>query len=150
MDIGGADWRRVDVNRDWFTAVVRMEEAVDGAKAGGQKVYHVHFEGGARTKLHRHNGDQILRVTAGRGSLELFERAGPGDEDFPVRMTGRTDLKEGDMVHVAPGTLHTHGSADPREEFSHVAINIPPGEGEEYRTVWYESGPGSGAGRIIR
>lgn len=124
-----------------------MEEAADDPRAGERKVYHVHFEGGARTKLHQHNGDQILRVTAGRGSLELFERAGPGDENFPVRGAGRTDLKEGDMVHIAPRTLHTHGSVDPREGFSHVAINILPGEGEEYRTVWYEPGPGSEIGR---
>lgn len=104
-----------------------------------QDIYHVHFEDGSRTALHAHNGNQVLIATRGRGSLEVFERAGRGRGSFAIRRMSRTALAEGDIVHIPAGTLHAHGSVQRRGEFSHIAINIPPRRGAAYRTTWYES-----------
>jgi hypothetical protein len=43
------------------------------------------------------------------------------------------------VAYIPKGTLHTHGSADKKNVFSHIAINIIPAKNREYRTTWYES-----------
>lgn len=104
-----------------------------------QHMYHVYFENGAKTKLHTHNGNQILIVTKGRGVLETFSKKGNKKDHFGIKKTQKVSLNPGDVVYIKKGTLHTHGSADKRSVFSHVAINIIPAKNKEYKTVWYES-----------
>ena len=113
-----------------------------------QDMYHVHFEAGARTKLHRHDGSQILIVTEGRGSLEIYESDGAAGDVFGIRKQDATPLSSGDIVYIPAHTLHTHGSTDPAQTFSHIAINnLPCGVGE-YMTEWYESDSNRVTGRI--
>ncbi len=86
-----------------------------------------------------HNGNQILIVTNGKGSLEAFIKYGRKNSHFKVRKTGSIKLSKGDVVYIPKNTLHTHGSANPRQTFSHIAINILPRKNSEYKTAWYES-----------
>lgn len=137
-NIFGSDGQR-EVNPNWFTGRVWMKVLSNGLGSSKQDMYHVHFEKGARTKLHRHDGSQVLIVTEGRGSLVTYESDGSGTDSFGIRETGSVPLSTGDVVHIPENTLHTHGSTDNAATFSHIAVNnLPCGVGE-YVTVWYES-----------
>ena len=67
------------------------------------------FEAGARTRLHRHDYDQVLLITHGAGILATRtaeHRVGPGD-----------------VVFVPAGEAHWHG-AQPGASMTHVSINL--------------------------
>lgn len=146
-NIFGSDDQR-EVNPKWFTGRTWMKMLSLGIGADKQDMYHVHFEAGARTKLHRHDGSQILIVTEGRGSLEVFESDGPTGDTFGIKKQKTTPLSSGDVVYIPANTLHTHGSTDTAQTFSHIAINnLPCGVGE-YMTEWYESDTDVVTGRI--
>jgi len=130
---------RRKINKNWFTNHVHMKEISSTIKSREQNIYHVYFEKGAKTKLHVHNGNQILIATRGKGSLELFKRFGKHSSRFMIRKTEAIKLNEGDMVYIPKNTLHTHGSINPRRTFSHIAINILPRKNSEYKTTWYDS-----------
>jgi quercetin dioxygenase-like cupin family protein len=127
------------INPNWFTGKVHMTGISDIIHSKEQHLYHVYFENGAKTKLHTHNGNQILVVTKGRGVLELFSKKGHKKNGFGIKRTQKISLNLGDVVYIKKGTLHTHGSADAKSVFSHIAINIIPAKNKEYKTVWYES-----------
>ncbi len=134
-NIHGREDRR-EVNPDWFTGKVWMKDV--SAKIGStDHIYHVHFKGGARTKIHQHNGSQVLIATSGKGSLALFRRLGEGAADFGIEKTKTIRLVPGDVVFIPADALHTHGSTDDGEEFTHIAINNL--SGGSYTTDWYES-----------
>ena len=116
-----------------------MKEIGDVLKISEQKMYHVYFEKGSRTKLHAHNGNQILIVTEGAGSLETFKKKGAKNSNFAIKKTEKTLLKKGDIVYIPSRVLHTHGSVNKKKMFSHIAVNILPRKNAEYQTVWYES-----------
>jgi quercetin dioxygenase-like cupin family protein len=127
------------INPNWFTGKVRMTEISGVINSKEQHIYHVYFENGAKTKLHIHNGNQILIVTKGTGALETFSKKGNKKGEFGIRRTQKVSLNLGDVVYIKKGTLHTHGSANKKKVFSHVAINIIPAKSKEYKTTWYES-----------
>lgn len=137
-NIYGSDDKRT-VNLHWFTGKTWMKVLSKKIKSKEQDIYHVHFEKGSRTKLHEHNGSQILIATKGNGSLEMFKRHGTKKKDFKIRKTETVKLKEGDIVYIPAKTLHTHGSVNKKKTFSHIAINIRPTKKSKYITVWYES-----------
>ena len=116
-----------------------MKVVSEKIKSVDQDIYHVHFEKGSRTKIHTHNGNQVLIGVKGKGSLEIFKKIGSAKTNFKIKKTERLSLNEGDMVHIPAGTLHTHGSIDKKKAFSHIAINILPRKKAAYKTVWYES-----------
>ncbi len=134
---GTGDKRKV--NPDWFTNKTWMKVLSEKIKAKDQDIYHVHFKNGSRTKLHQHNGNQILLVVKGNGSLEIFRKYGSSKSNFKIQKTEKISLNEGDIVHIPAKTLHTHGSIDKKKEFSHLAINILPKKNTTYKTEWYES-----------
>lgn len=140
--------RKIDPN--WFTNRVHMKEISSTIQSKEQHIYHVYFEKGAKTKLHTHNGNQILIVTRGKGSLELFKKFGKNKTNFKIRKINTTKLDSGDMVYIPKNTLHTHGSINPRQTFSHIAINILPRKNSQYKTIWYESDFKSMATGIIK
>jgi len=129
---------RRKINPNWFTGPVRMEDISSVINSLEQNIYHVYFEKGARTKLHMHNGSQILIATKGKGSLVTFKKSDKTSH-YKIRKTESIKLNEGDVVYIPKNTLHTHGSANPRQTFSHIAINILPRKNLEYKTTWYES-----------
>ena len=127
------------VNPDWFTNKTWMKVVSKTIKSEDQDIYHVHFENGSRTKLHVHNGNQVLIATKGRGSLEIFTKTGTSKSNFQIKRKERIILKEGVIVHIPANMLHTHGSIDKKKKFSHIAINILAKKNAEYKTVCYES-----------
>jgi len=131
------DQRKIDPN--WFTGRVHMKDISSVIKSKEQGIYHVYFHNGAKTKLHNHNGNQVLIVTKGVGSLEIFRKYGTSKTNFKIKRTKKISLKEGDTVYIPATTLHTHGSTDKKKRFSHIAINILPKKNSEYKTTWYES-----------
>lgn len=127
------------VNPKWFTSRVHMKDVSSTIKSKEQGIYHVYFPNGARTKLHAHNGNQVLIATKGDGSLEIFRRFGNSKTKFRIKRTQKISLKEGDTVYIPAKTLHTHGSVNKKKQFTHIAINILPTKNSEYKTAWYES-----------
>ena len=134
---GHADQRKV--NPEWFTDKTWMKVLSDKIKSKDQDIYHVHFENGSRTKLHFHNGNQVLMAVKGKGSLEIFKKFGSKKTEFKIKRVERIGLNEGDIVHIPAKTFHTHGSINKNKEFSHIAINILPKKNSTYKTTWYES-----------
>jgi len=134
---GSGDQRKV--NPEWFTNKTWMKVLSNKIKSQDQDIYHVHFEKGSKTKLHWHNGNQVLIGVKGKGSLEIFKRYGTSKSNFTIKRIERISLNEGDIVHIPEKTLHTHGSINKKKIFSHIAINILPRKKAEYKTVWYES-----------
>lgn len=137
-NINGSTDKR-EINPDWFTNKTWMKVLSDKIKSKDQDIYHVHFEKGSKTKLHLHNGNQVLIGIKGKGSLEIFKKYGSTKEEFKIKRTEKINLDEGDIVHIPAKTLHTHGSIDKKKEFSHIAINILPKKNSIYKTTWYES-----------
>ncbi|MGQ0771859.1 MAG: cupin domain-containing protein [Nitrososphaerota archaeon] len=130
---------RRKINPNWFTNRVHMKEISSTIQSKEQNIYHVYFEKGAKTKLHTHNGNQILIVTKGNGSLDLFKKFGKSKTIFKIKKASTTRLGSGDVVYIPKNTLHTHGSINPRQTFSHIAINMLPRKNLQYKTIWYES-----------
>ena len=126
------------INPNWFTDKVHMKDISSKIKSKEQDIYHVYFENGAKTKMHLHNGNQILIITKGVGSLEIFRKQGMNKIEFKIKRTEKISLKEGDTVYIPSNTLHTHGSTG-KKTFSHIAINILPSKKSVYKTAWYES-----------
>lgn len=139
INIHGRSNRRT-VNPYWFTGKTWMRSISDAVESTKHDMYHVHFESGSRTKLHVHNGNQILITTSGKGSLEIFEKIDKTKiKSFRIKRTKIIRLLSGDVVHIPAGVLHTHGSVDSKEHFSHIAINAIPPKNSIYKTVWYAS-----------
>ena len=67
----------------------------------------VAFDAGARTKFHKHTGDQILIITAGTGSV------GTDNETLTV--------VEGDVILIPAGENHFHGAPD-ATSMAHITI----------------------------
>jgi len=134
---GSGDQRKV--NPEWFTGKTWMKVLSNKIKSQDQDIYHVHFEKGSRTKIHWHNGNQVLMGVKGKGSLEIFKKYGTTKSNFKIKKIEKITLNEGDVVHIPAKTLHTHGSVDKKKIFSHIAINILPKKNSEYKTTWYES-----------
>jgi len=126
------------INPNWFTNKVHMKDISSKIKSKEQDIYHVYFENGAKTKIHSHNGNQILIVTKGVGSLETFRKYGTKNTEFKIKKIEKISLNEGDVVYIPSNTLHTHGATS-KKSFSHIAINILPAKNSVYKTAWYES-----------
>ena len=137
-NINGSTDKR-NVNPEWFTGKTWMKVLSEKIKSKDQDIYHVHFEKGSKTKLHFHNGNQVLMAIKGKGSLEIFKKYGTNKSEFKIKRTERINLNEGDIVHIPTKTLHTHGSTDKKKEFSHIAINILAKKNSMYKTTWFES-----------
>jgi len=127
------------VNPDYFTGKVLLKEISGIVKSKEQKIFHVTFKNGARTKIHNHSGGQILIVTQGRGSLQLYLKSGNHKSKFKIKKEQKTNLNQGDIVYIPAKKLHTHGSIDKNKVFSHIAINAKPSINKEVKTTWYES-----------
>ena len=126
-------------NPDYFTGPVLMQELTSIVKSKEQKIFHVTFKNGARTKIHQHNGGQILIITKGKGSLQWYSKSGNNKSKFQIKKTDRVNLLEGDIVYISAKKLHTHGSIDKKRIFSHIAINANPSINQSAKTTWYES-----------
>ena len=134
-----AKTKEMKVNPDYFTGQVLLQELTSIVKSQEQKIFHVTFKNGARTKLHDHSGGQILIATKGRGSLQMYLKSGNNKSKFLIKKTDKINLFEGDIVYIPAKKLHTHGSIDKKRVFSHIAINANASINKAAKTTWYES-----------
>jgi len=130
---------KAKANPDYFTGPVLMQELTSLVKSKEQKIFHVSFKNGARTKIHNHNGGQILIVIKGKGSLQKYSKSGKSKSNFKIKKTEKVNLLEGDIVYIPAKKLHTHGSIDKKRIFSHIAINANPSKNITAKTTWFES-----------
>jgi quercetin dioxygenase-like cupin family protein len=92
------------------------DPVVDGA--GGVTVNNVWFAPGGRTHWHRHEGGQLLQVSAGEGWVGVR-----GEPPVAVRA--------GDVVWCPPGEEHWHGAGD-AAPLVHLAVSVG-------RTQWQDA-----------
>ena len=124
---------------NYFTGKITAKDVSAKIKPSTEKIYHVTFKGGARTKLHFHDAGQTLIVTKGKGSLVMYKKIGVGIENFKLKKLESVTLNKGDCIHIPAKKLHTHGSVNKNEDFSHIAINSFSKKNSEPKTIWYES-----------
>ena len=85
----------------WAQAILESKDSSDfsfGIRA---------FDAGARTKFHKHTGDQILIITDGTGAV------GTDNETLTV--------VEGDVILIPAGENHFHGAPD-ATSMAHITI----------------------------
>ncbi len=126
-------------NPEYFTGLVKMKELSNVINSQEQKIFHVTFKNGSRTKLHYHTGGQILIVTKGKGSLVLYNRFGKNKSSFKIKQTKTILLNTGDVAYIPAKKLHTHGLVNKKQIFSHVAINSFQSKNKAPKTIWFES-----------
>ena len=136
--------------KNYFTGEVSAKDISAVIKPSSEKIYHVTFKNGSRTKLHYHNGGQTLIVTKGNGSLIIYQKFGKTRENFSIKIIKKISLKIGDCVHIPPMRLHTHGSVSSKTNFSHIAINSFPKKNQEPKTIWYDSDLKHNAAKILK
>ena len=124
---------------NYFTGTVIAKDVSTVIKPKEEKIYHVSFQNGARTKLHYHNAGQILITTKGTGSLLLYKKLTSGKKRFKISIKQQIRLKKDDVVYIPKNILHTHGAINKKRQFSHIAINSYPEKNIEPKTIWYES-----------
>jgi len=124
---------------NYFTGKIAAKDISAKIKPSTEKIYHVIFKRGARTKLHFHDAGQTLIVTKGKGSLVMYRKIGTGVKTFKIKKIESMILNKGDCVHIPAKRLHTHGSTNQKEDFAHIAINSFPKKNKEPKTVWFES-----------
>ena len=102
-----------------------------------EKIYHVTFKNGARTKIHYHQAGQTLIPTAGKGVLVIYSTRQTGSS-VKIKKTESINLAKGDAVYIPAHKLHWHGSLG-KNNFSHIAINAKLPGYKEAKTIWYDS-----------
>ena len=126
------------VKNDYFTGSVTLHDISGITKPTEHDIYHVIFKKSARTKLHFHNGGQMLIVTKGKGSLIYYKKTTNGVSKFKISKTKTVNLNSGDVVYIPAKILHTHGSIKKNSVFSHLAVNFYS-KNRKPMTIWYES-----------
>ncbi len=124
--------------RNYFLGNVILHDISKNIGAKDQKVYYAGFKNGARTKLHYHEGGQILVVTQGKGKLVLYKKANLHAGYLKIVQQSSHALKKGDIVFIPKNTLHWHG-ASKGKNFGHVAFNGFSSKEKEAKTFWYDS-----------
>ena len=95
-----------------FLGEVVRQNLVAAGDAALLRVTAVTFRNGARNKLHRHGGDQVLVVTHGRGIVATESE--------------QHRVSPGDVILIPAGEGHWHG-AEAGSDFTHLSI-LTPGE----------------------
>jgi quercetin dioxygenase-like cupin family protein len=104
----------------------------------GEKAYLANFNDGARTKVHYHQGGQILVVTKGKGMLVIYKKTRLKNDLVSIKRNSQISLKEGDVAFIPKNILHWHGALKGKC-FAHIALNIFLQNGKETKTIWYDS-----------
>ena len=136
------------VSSNYFTGPVYARE-ISNIKSPKHKIYHVTFKKGTITKLHHHQGGQTLIVTKGKGMLAFYKQTSKGRSKFKIKKIKTTPLKVGDIAYIPAKVLHTHGSSNKKQDFSHIAINSSPIKNQEPKTTWFESDFKSKVSKIL-
>jgi 4-carboxymuconolactone decarboxylase len=93
-----------------FTGSVTMQTIVGTDLSNRFAIKHVNFNRGVRNKFHRHNIEQVLIVTEGKGIVATEK------EEISV--------EPGDIIFIPAGEKHWHGAAK-GSAFSHLYVMSP-------------------------
>ena len=133
-----SDKSLVKSKKRYFVGDAWLNDISDKIKIKGEKVYLANFNDGARTKVHYHQGGQILVVTKGKGTLVIYKKADIKKETTKIKKLSQTSLKEGDVAYISKNTFHWHGALKGKN-LVHIAFNIFTEKAKEAQTIWYDS-----------
>ena len=102
--------RVVDSLSSLFTGPVTMQNIIGPEVSNNFQVTQVNFKRGVRNKFHKHDSEQILIVTEGKGIVATDE------EEVVVTV--------GDVIYIPANEKHWHG-ATKDSTFSHLYIWSP-------------------------
>ena len=128
----------VKSKKKYFVGDAWLNDISDKLQVRGEKVYLANFNNGARTKVHYHQGGQILVVTKGKGMLVIYKKTSIKKETVAIKKLSQTSLEEGDVAFIPKNVLHWHGALEGKN-FAHIAFNIFTEKAKEAQTIWYES-----------
>ena len=134
----GPDTSLVKSKKRYFVGDAWLSDISVKLKIKGEKAYLANFNNGARTKIHYHQGGQILVVTRGQGMLVIYKKASITKDTVKIHKLLQTSLGEGDVAFIPKNTLHWHGALKGKN-FTHIALNIFIEKAKEAETIWYES-----------
>jgi quercetin dioxygenase-like cupin family protein len=137
----------VKSKKRYFVGDAWLNDISDKLQIQGEKVYLANFNNGARTKVHYHQGGQILVVTKGSGMLVIYKKINIKKERVDIKLLTRTRLNPGDVAFIPKNLLHWHGALRGKN-LTHIAFNIFPKPQREAQTIWYESDFSSYATKI--
>ena len=99
---------KVEMNGDLMTGTQVWAQAILESEDSSDFSFGIRgFDAGARTKFHKHTGDQILIITDGTGAV------GTDNETLTV--------VEGDVILIPAGENHFHGAPD-ATSMAHITI----------------------------
>ena len=133
-----SDKSLVKSKKRYFVGDAWLNDISDKIKVKGEKVYLANFNNGARTKVHYHQGGQILVVTKGKGMLVFYKKTSIKKETVKIKKLSQTSLEEGDVAYIPKNTLHWHGALKGKN-LVHIAFNIFTEIAKEAQTIWYDS-----------
>jgi len=131
------DKKLVAKTQNFFVGHVLLQDISKVIQSKEEKIYHVTFKKGARTKIHYHQAGQILIPTGGKGVLVIYSARQTGSF-VKIKKTESINLTKGDAVYIPANKFHWHGSLG-KNNFSHIAINAKLPGYKEAKTIWYES-----------
>ena len=131
------DKKLVKKTKNYFVGHVLLQEISKVIRSKEEKIYHVTFKRGARTKIHYHQAGQILIPTGGKGILVICAARQTGSI-IKIKKNESINLAKGDAVYIPAHKLHWHGAVG-KNNFSHIAINAKLPGYKEAKTIWYES-----------
>ena len=105
----------------YFTGTTYLTMLSQGGDVFNAPIGHVTIDPGARPHWHKHPGGQILLVLNGEGRYQ--------EKGKEIQI-----LHKGDVVRIAPDTVHWHGAA-PDCWFVHISVETNPQKGP---AVWLE------------
>jgi quercetin dioxygenase-like cupin family protein len=133
-----SDTALVKSKKRYFVGDAWLNDISDKLRIKGEKVYLANFNNGARTKVHYHQGGQILVVTKGKGMLVIYKKASIKKETVKIQKLSQTNLEEGDVAFIPKNVLHWHGALKGKN-LIHIAFNIFTEKAKESETIWYDS-----------
>ncbi len=134
----GPDKALVKNKKRYFVGDAWLSDISVKLKIKGEKAYLANFSNGARTKVHYHQGGQILVGAKGMGMLVIYKKTDIGSDKVKIKKLSQSSLTEGDVVFIPKNTLHWHGAIKGKN-FAHIALNIFTEKAKEAQTIWYES-----------
>jgi len=133
-----SDTALVKSKKRYFVGDAWLNDISDKIQIKGEKVYLANFNNGARTKVHYHQGGQILVVTKGKGMLVIYKKTSIKKEIVKIQKLSQTNLEEGDVAFIPKNVLHWHGALMGKN-LVHIAFNIFTEKAKEAQTIWYDS-----------
>ena len=133
-----SDVSLVKSKKRYFVGDAWLNDISNKIQIKGEKVYLANFNKGARTKVHYHQGGQILVVTKGKGMLVIYKKTSIKKDTVKIQKLSQTNLEEGDVAFIPKNILHWHGALKGKN-LAHIAFNIFTDAAKESQTIWYES-----------